>query len=831
MNRFHWSFLFLLLIFLACQSTPDSKQVTVKDSLLDLVQTQNTAKIRDVFGLDTDINAVNDQGQSALHLAAMKDLSDITAVLIARGAAIDKPDKYGKTPLHYAVERGSTKSIPLLVKAGASTFKSDKEGRSPLSIAISQAPDLVSILANVDNVRAKDDQGNTVLHMAGELGLVSLVDYLLSLNPDVTARNLQGLTALDMALNHIKSESHAESAWKLIQKGSPRPNDKNFMYYWQAGAAGNPQMSFELGNTSLHYAASRGHLGILMFLIPQFTQVDCKDIPGNTPFHRAIENAQFDAATLLLKNKADINATDFNKNSALHLALTSQKPEEGLSFLLQNGASSNIKNNFGNTPLHLVISLNLSPSLVLLLINQKSDVEARNKLGNTPLLEAVKEKNKVIIGDLLAAGANPFAINNQDDSPLSIAVKMGTETLSMLISDKNVNQRDDQGNTALHQVVSLGDYPKAVLYLLSLGANPNERNKWGMTPLHLSINRQSLAVAQLLVKNDGDLYIADNIGTTPLMLAFKSQPLFIDQFFNGDVLEKIDSSKNTPIFHAIFLNNLPVIQVMVKKGASLKVQNLSGSTPLHEAVKSGNYAVVDYLLKSGASVSAIDNLGNTPLHNLVYWDSIEIGELLISYGASIDPQNKEGRTPLHEAVKRNQTNMTDFFLIKKANPNSMDNAHRPILFDAVSTGNLELIKALIQSGAILSQRDQNGNTILHLATILGSKSIIEYCLNQGTDIFAENKDSQTPVNLALKGNAETLRTFFTPKIINLQNNQGQSVLHLAVLQNVPASVVQYLLNSGIDIKIRDRNGKTALDLAEQDKKSELIQVLKNRIAG
>jgi uncharacterized protein len=56
--------------------------------------------------LGADVNAVDDNGETAMHAAAYKNLPKVVKLLAARGARIDlwnRPDKFGWTPLAIAV--------------------------------------------------------------------------------------------------------------------------------------------------------------------------------------------------------------------------------------------------------------------------------------------------------------------------------------------------------------------------------------------------------------------------------------------------------------------------------------------------------------------------------------------------------------------------------------------------------------------------------------------------------------------------------------------------------------------------------------------------------
>ena len=816
----------LFVVLVSCETPPPPAPPPAKETLLDMVENQNLEKIRDIFGLNQDVNSVNAQGQTALHIAATKDLADIAAVLLARGATVDLPDGQGNTALHLAVKNGSTAILPILAQYGASLFSVDNSGKSVLQTALQQNPDLIPKLVTKNTIGNRDAAGNTVLHIASAQGLERLTDILIGLGADQQIRNNAGMTALDEALQFPQSLPHAQIAWKLIRQGAPQPKDPSVAYFWQAGTANDPNLVFDSGQTALHFAAGQGQIGLLRLLVALGANVNAVDQPGNTPLHRAVENGDLEAAGFLLDQGADINAKDFNSNTTLHLALTSQTPLETANFLLGRGALPNPKNNFGNTPLHMVVSLNLAPEVARALVAKGADVNARNKQGNSALLDAVKEANHPLITALLDLGANPFAGNNADESPLSESIKSGTENLQWLITGSNKNLRDDSGNTALHLAVKLGNYPEAVAYLLSIGSSPNERNRQGQSPLHLAITARNLPVAQALFKAGADIYLVDNSGISPLTQVFQTPVVFADGFFTGDVIEARDSAQNTPLFYTVFQSQVPIAQLLLKKGANLRAQNLTGQTVLHEAVSLGNIPLAGVFLKSGADVNQTDNRGNTPIHNLVLFESVEMGDLLLSYGADLGEKNKEGRTVLHEAAHRGLVKISAWLLKKGADPNTRDDLGRTPLFDAVQNGGTEVVKMLLVAGTGVNQRDASGSTAIHLAAATANQALADLLLGAGADLFAENASGTTPAVLVLKGTPENWKVFFTSKNVNNQNNQGQTFLHLAALGGVSLPAVQYLVGLGADLQMRNKNGKTAADVAQTAGRTDLAPVLK-----
>ncbi|KAF4150543.1 Ankyrin repeats domain-containing protein [Phytophthora infestans] len=117
--------------------------------------------------------ATRDGGWTPLHLAVITEEVDVIKELLTTGAMLDAVDADGQTPLLQACLGGKLKIVRLLLNAGANPAHQNKQAHSPLHYLSAFCRDrqlLRDIIANGADVNAKSMKLNTPMHFAAMNG-------------------------------------------------------------------------------------------------------------------------------------------------------------------------------------------------------------------------------------------------------------------------------------------------------------------------------------------------------------------------------------------------------------------------------------------------------------------------------------------------------------------------------------------------------------------------------------------------------------------------------------------------------------------------------------
>jgi ankyrin repeat domain-containing protein 50 len=176
----------------------------------------------------------------------------------------------------------------------------------------------------------------------------------------------------------------------------------------------------------------------------------------------------------------------------------------------------------------------------------------------------------------------------------------------------------DFKNKVLHTAVRNG-LPTAAEMLLTAGANVNERDQEGRTPLSWAAEGGHQTVVKLLLETGkADVDSRDHNGRTPLSMAAEGGHQTVIKLLLETGRANVDPKGNngrTPLSMAAERGHQTVVKLLLETSkADVDSKDHNGRTPLSLAAEGGHEAVVKLLLQTGkADVESEDYNDRTPL--------------------------------------------------------------------------------------------------------------------------------------------------------------------------------------------------------------------------
>ncbi|XP_058164788.1 85/88 kDa calcium-independent phospholipase A2 isoform X3 [Dasypus novemcinctus] len=116
----------------------DSNQVHSKDpryGASPLHWAKNAEMARMLLRRGCDVNSTSSAGNTALHVAVMRNRFDCVMVLLTHGAKADARGEHGNTPLHLAMSKDNVEMVKVLIVFGAEVDTPNDFGETPALIA------------------------------------------------------------------------------------------------------------------------------------------------------------------------------------------------------------------------------------------------------------------------------------------------------------------------------------------------------------------------------------------------------------------------------------------------------------------------------------------------------------------------------------------------------------------------------------------------------------------------------------------------------------------------------------------------------------------------
>ncbi|MDE1151614.1 MAG: ankyrin repeat domain-containing protein [Micavibrio sp.] len=497
------------------------------------------------------------------------------------------------------------------------------------------------------------------------------VSQMLKAGHDPMLANARGRTPMDAAM-----ERHDyDVALLLLDAGATPPayegEPDGPPVYDKTRFGARPELDNE---TALTYQIKHANSFDAAFrIIANGADVNKPNSEGRTPLSIAISRKWPHVATQLVKlnawadpaKKDPDEIVDTTTGATRLLSVIMEGHNAGaVLLLLQQGADPNKADNHGLTPLALARALRWdgvenmlikhgaieapfpdpnqntgaakdTPLLVyacsyqsahnnykLALLEAGAAPDARDASGKTAAHWSAIYGRTDVLQDLEEHGADLTTPDTKGNlTPLHWACYNGREHAAAFLlprtSPEALNAPDALGKRILHYTATRAGTGRLIRHLVNLGAQINQRDDKGATPLDVAVQTRDPAVVRAVLESGADTAKVE-----------------------------ADSTHNAPLFTLVNSpndNNAAIARLLLDHGANpnaLARESYNGPQQgdhlLYFAVSYRNYAVATALLQNGADPHATAAKGESAMHHCLHLRQVEGVELLLKYGFDIN---------------------------------------------------------------------------------------------------------------------------------------------------------------------------------------------------
>eukprot|EP00760_Papus_ankaliazontas_P010023 PhM_4_TR14179/c0_g1_i1/m.47486/K10380/ANK; ankyrin len=594
-----------------------------------------------------DVNLQMENGHTILHWAVASENVDVLVKLIELmkttvphlSAAV--PDATGTSATLLAMQRGSVEMARALLKVDPNSynFRELVDGTLTSCQRACKTGDatLVETLLSVgDQLHQRDLKGNTLLHLA--FAHRPVIELLLDRGLSINQRNSRGQTVL-LQIAELRPVEGIDDITYLLSKGA------------------DATLTDNVGMSALHYAVVNGAQPLVKKLMDSgAVDINIRDKYFSTALHWAAASTNATTFETLFSGKVepDVNCVDLNGDTPLHRACYRGATAATQILLHKEATDPNIVNHAGRTPLHVAAVRGHGDCVQLLL--KRNELEAPVTTGKKP----DAKKGKGVVQEIKKTEID---VEDKDGlTAMQLAVQAGyTDLVKLLLAAGAAVQRSSAAHTTLmHEAVYLGNVgvTRAIIEAGGQVALVDDEDR---VPLHVAVARGNLEMVRLLVQHGSSLSQQEMTrGETPLHVAarLKFTSIAVHLLENGANPNTRDTRVATPLHYACEHGDDRLVAALLDAGAHPSATDSVGCTPLHIACEARSLECVRLLVSSGSHVEARDGRGWRPLHSAASVGGTDIAKFLLTTGGAMpNACDKSERTPMFVAAEFGHPNV------------------------------------------------------------------------------------------------------------------------------------------------------------------------------
>jgi ankyrin repeat protein len=591
------------------------------------------------------------------------------------------------------------------------------------------------------------------------------------------------------------------------------------------------------GMTGLHAAVYFNRLTWIKLLLKSGMDINSRCSNGQTALHWAAIHGRHKLLTCLVQKSADTNIQDQSGDTALHKLLMGPTTEglRAVRSLIRGGARIDHRGSKGLTPLSSAIRYGPT-SIALLLIKSQKNVNAEVTAGWTSLREVFYHAHEMIY-KLSQHGSNSSSIDGW--TPLRDAVRNHVYCLIHFILNRgaDLNRPTSDGWLPVVHVVK-GGSSVVLQRLLERQPHPADANqrdkKDGKSALHWAFYYKQHSAIKLLVEHGADVNEKDPGGWTPLIQAIRgrNEDLVWLLIKKGAQVDQRDGKGWLPLHYAIEFKSTNIVWLLISNHANVKLSDANVPSVLDLALQKAEYSIAWLLCQHGADTNEVDEKGMTRLHRACYSGLVNEVEFLLDNGISPGIKDSAGFTALHYAVLGGWEALVSLLASRGSvrdiidEPDSKGNS---CLVLATLRKNKSMVQALILNGASVERQDSAGLTALHHAARSGFEDVLSLMIDRSLNLDMTDNRGYTAVHHAVNGTEMADGTIRLLKKagadLEMQDYAGLTPLMLAVHLGFP-SVTRQLISQGVDRHRRNAQGWSAMDILDSQGYSGKIQLMR-----